>query len=295
MPVSLWVDHFGIALRSLDAGEDFFSRYLPLQPIGGVTPGASGDARSRFYQLGHVRLALFESARPDSFIENFLNKRGEGIHHLSFRCADLDLLESNLRAGGLAPTEGPFLAEQGRTLVLPPSDLFGMFFLIVETPEDPPPIADPRDRIVQLPGGGAMLFDHMAAAVPDLDVAKRVLTDNFPITKDGGRHRGYAGDFDLSQFELAGFRFELVADASGSSFVKSFLHKRGPGFHHLSIDVEELDPILEKMRSDGLRIVDESDLGNGYKTAFISPRSAHGVLVQFWQVPELAGEALAVR
>ncbi len=77
--------------------------------------------------------------------------------------------------------------------------------------------------------------------------------------------------------------------------MKSFLHKRGPGFHHLSIDVEELDPILEKMRSDGLRIVDESDLGNGYKTAFISPRSAHGVLVQFWQVPELAGEALAVR
>ena len=86
-----------------------------------------------------------------------------------------------------------------------------------------------------------------------------------------------------------------MADASGSSFVKSFLRKRGPGFHHLSIDVEELDPILEKMRSDGLRIVDEADLGNGYKTAFISPRSAHGVLIQFWQVPEIAGEALAVR
>lgn len=295
MGMSLWVDHFGIALRSLDEGEDFFARYLPLQAIGGETPGASGDARSRFYQLGHVRLALFESARPDSFVETFLQKRGEGLHHLSFRCSEFDALEASLRASGLSLVEGPVLAEQGRTLVVTPKDLFGMYFVIVETSDSPPPVLPPRDRIVALPGGGAMLFDHMAAAVPDLDAARQVLMENFPVTGDGGRHRGYAGDFDLSQFELAGFRFELVADASGSSFVKAFLHRRGPGFHHLSIDVEQLDPIVEKMRADGLRIVDEADLGNGYKTAFVSPRSAHGVLVQFWQVPELAGEALAIR
>ena len=214
MGMSLWVDHFGIALRSLDEGEDFFARYLPLQAIGGETPGASGDARSRFYQLGHVRLALFESARPDSFVETFLQKRGEGLHHLSFRCSEFDALEASLRASGLSLVEGPVLAEQGRTLVVTPKDLFGMYFVIVETSDSPPPVLPPRDRIVALPGGGAMLFDHMAAAVPDLDAARQVLMENFPVTGDGGRHRGYAGDFDLSQFELAGFRFELVADAS---------------------------------------------------------------------------------
>ena len=293
--MSLWVDHFGIALQSLDAGEDFFARYLPLEPIGGATPGGSGDARSRFYQLGHVRLALFESARPDSFVERFLDKRGEGLHHLSFRTTEFDETASSMEKCGFTLAEGPVLADQERTLVVAPRDLFGMFFLIVETSGEKPPVVAPRDRIAEMPGGGAMLFDHMAAAVPDLDVAKQRIFDHFPISKDGGRHRGYAGDFDLVQFELAGFRFELVADASGSSFVTSFLQRRGPGFHHLSIDVEELDPILERMRSDGLRIVDEADLGNGYKTAFVSPRSAHGVLIQFWQVPELAGEALAVR
>lgn len=293
--MSLWVDHFGIALHSLDAGEEFFSRYLPLEPIGGATPGGSGETRSRFYRLGHVRIALFESARTGSFLENFLSKRGEGLHHLAMRCTDLDALESSLRSHELHPAEGPYVGDLERTLVLSPRDFFGMFFLLAETSEAPPPVVEARDRIVELPGGGAMLFDHMAAAVTDLDAAKRLLADNFPVTGDGGRHRGYAGDFDLSQFELAGFRFELIADASGSSFVKTFLKKRGPGFHHLSIDVEDLDPILEKMRSDGLRIVDEADLGNGYKTAFISPRSAHGVLIQFWQVPELAGEALVIR
>lgn len=36
-----------------------------------------------------------------------------------------------------------------------------------------------------------------------------------------------------------------------------------------------------------MRIVDEADLGGGFKTAFVSPRSAHGVLIQFWQIPNI--------
>jgi hypothetical protein len=42
------------------------------------------------------------------------------------------------------------------------------------------------------------------------------------------------------------------------------------------------------MKAAGVRIVDEADLGGGYKTAFVSPRSAHGVLIQFWQIPDIA-------
>jgi methylmalonyl-CoA mutase C-terminal domain/subunit len=80
---------------------------------------------------------------------------------------------------------------------------------------------------------------------------------------------------------------ELIADASGSSFVVPFLTKRGEGFHHLSIDVDDLGPIVARMKADGVRIVDEADVGGGYRTAFVSPRSAHGVLIQFWQVPVL--------
>jgi hypothetical protein len=41
------------------------------------------------------------------------------------------------------------------------------------------------------------------------------------------------------------------------------------------------------MRDLGVRIVDEAEPGGGFKTAFVSPRSAHGVLIQFWQVPDL--------
>jgi hypothetical protein len=59
------------------------------------------------------------------------------------------------------------------------------------------------------------------------------------------------------------------------------------GFHHLSIDVDQLDPLMAQLEADGVRIVDKADIGGGWKTAFISPRSAHGVLIQFWQDPAL--------
>lgn len=290
------VDHFAIAVRSIDQVEGFLGRYLPLWPLGGISPGASADARARLYQLGHVRLALVESTQPGGTIERFLDRRGEGVHHLALRTEDLSDIEASLRAVGVPFFEAPNAPTTSRMIAVPHPQAFGMLLLIGETKAAPVPTLAGADRIVAMPGlSSRMVFDHLAAAVESIEPAKEFFAAHFPITNDGGMHRGYAGDFDLSQFELGGFRFELIADASGESFVKRFLARRGPGFHHLSIDVDSIGPILERMRGDGLRIVDEADLGNGYRTAFVSPRSAHGLLIQFWQVPELSAEAFAVR
>src|SRR5437667_330046 len=67
--------------------------------------------------------------------------------------------------------------------------------------------------------------------------------------------------------------------------------RRGGGPHHRSMDVEEgrLGAYTAALERDGLRIVDRGDYGNGDETAFISPRSAPGILVQFWQVPGFHG------
>ena len=101
--MSVWVDHFSLAVRSLDEAEAFFSRYLPLVPLDGGSPGAEGEARARIFQLGHVKMALVESARSGGFIERFVQKRGEGIHHLALRTRNLDAISTSLEAAGLSP------------------------------------------------------------------------------------------------------------------------------------------------------------------------------------------------
>src|SRR6185436_13784687 len=98
--------------------------------------------------------------------------------------------------------------------------------------------------------------------------------------------------FRWCDFYIGDWKLELIESAQPGSFVERFLARRGEGFHHLSLEVEEdaLDDHLAFLERQGLRIVDRGDYGAGNKTAFISPRTSPGILVQFWQVPGSHGE-----
>jgi methylmalonyl-CoA epimerase len=286
--MALRVDHFAVAVRSIDETLEFYSRYLPLVPNVAKRDGYSGDFRWSDAYLGHVKIEFIESARPGSFVERFLERRGEGIHHLTFDTDAIEPLLRDMESAGVRIVDRFDAGDGDETAFVSPRSAHGMLLQFWQVPEVKPPPAEKTRPIVRLPGVDArMRFDHLSAAVGDIPEAMSFFRRWFPIAREAPRHPGYAGDFELLQFDVGDFRVELIADLSGTSFVKSFLAKRGEGFHHLSIDVDAIDPVLERMEADGVRIVDRADLGNGYRTAFVSPRSAHGVLIQFWQVPEL--------
>jgi catechol 2,3-dioxygenase-like lactoylglutathione lyase family enzyme len=98
---------------------------------------------------------------------------------------------------------------------------------------------------------------------------------------------GYTPDFNWCDFYLGDFKLEFIEATQAERLVQRFIDARGEGLHHLSLGVETLDPLLARMSADGIRIVDRFETGMGHATAFVSPRSAHGVLVQFWQVPAI--------
>lgn len=286
--MQLRVDHFSIAVRSIDRALEFFARYLPVRVRREKRPGYNDEFRWCDFYLGHVKVELLESARPGSFVERFLERRGEGLHHLSIEVDELDPLLERMERDGVRIVDRFAANEVEKTAFVSPRSAFGTLiqFWQVAQVEDPPAAETPR--VAAMPGVDARLrFDHLSIAVRDIAPAMDFFRRYLPITDEQPQHRGYTGDFDLKQFDVGPFRLELIADASGASFVLPFLARRGPGFHHLSLDVDALEPVLERMKADGLRIVDEADIGNGYKTAFLSPRSAHGVLIQFWQVPDV--------
>lgn len=286
--MALRVDHFAIAVHSIDQALEFFSRYFPLRPNVAKRDGYSGDFRWCDAYLGHVKVELIESARKGSFVERFLERRGEGVHHLTFDTDAMAPLLGEMEATGVRIVDRFDAGGGNETAFVSPRSAHGMLLQFWQVPEVTPPPAEQTPSIVPLPGVDArMRFDHLSVAVADISATQEFFRRWFPITREAGRHPGYAGDFELVQFDIDDFRLELVGDLSGTSFVKRFLAKRGEGFHHLSIDVDALDPVLERMEADGVRIVDRADVGNGYRTAFVSPRSAHGVLIQFWQVPSL--------
>ena len=285
------VDHFSIAVRSIDAALDFFGRHFPVVMHERTRAGYTDDFRWCDFYLGHAKVELIESTRPGSFVDRFIERRGEGLHHLSLEVERLDPLLHDLRRDGLRIVDEHETERGERTAFISPRSAHGMliqFWQAAHLADPGPGEAPPLPR---LPGlDSRMRFDHLSAAVRDIPQAFGLFSRHLPIADQGPLHRGYAGDFDLKQFTIGNrgrFRMEFVADASGTSFVRRFLDRRGEGFHHLSIDVDEIDPLLERMRASGVRIVDEAEPGGGFKTAFVSPRSAFGVLIQFWQVPNL--------
>lgn len=78
---------------------------------------------------------------------------------------------------------------------------------------------------------------------------------------------------------------ELVMPNSPDTGLARFLSKRGPGIHHICFEVDDLEGLLARLKSKGVKLINEEPVAglSGIKYAFIHPESAHGVLVELYQ------------
>ena len=82
------LEHIGIAVKNLEASNRLFSTLLGKSPYKMETVEAEG-VRTSFFEVGGVKIELLEASSPDSPIARFIEKRGEGIHHLAFEVEDI--------------------------------------------------------------------------------------------------------------------------------------------------------------------------------------------------------------
>lgn len=77
-------------------------------------------------------------------------------------------------------------------------------------------------------------------------------------------------------------RIELLEPTTTDSPISKFLAKRGPGIHHVAIQVENIRESLRKMKEEGARLIDEEPRtgAGGCLVAFVHPSSTGGVLVE---------------
>ncbi len=84
---------------------------------------------------------------------------------------------------------------------------------------------------------------------------------------------------------LTGSEIELVEPSSDVSGIAKYLAKRGPGLHHICLEVDDLEGMLMHLRSKRIRLINDEPrtASNGKKYAFIHPESTSGVLVELYQ------------
>lgn len=83
------LEHIGIAVKDLEASETLFQKLLGTASYKRETVESEGVITS-FFKVGNVKIELLAATREDSPIAKFIEKKGEGIHHLAFEVDNID-------------------------------------------------------------------------------------------------------------------------------------------------------------------------------------------------------------
>ena len=93
------IEHFGIAVKDLEASNQLFTAILGEPPYKAETVESEGVTTS-FFEVGPNKIELLEATNPDSPIAKFIEKRGEGIHHIAFEVEDIEAEIARLQEEG---------------------------------------------------------------------------------------------------------------------------------------------------------------------------------------------------
>lgn len=108
------IDHLGIAVKSLEEAIPFYEQSLGLK-CHGREEVESQKVRTAFFDCGGVHLELLEPTSPESPIAKFIEKNGEGIHHIAFRTDDIKAqLDQAAGTGVRLIHEQPFEGAAGK-------------------------------------------------------------------------------------------------------------------------------------------------------------------------------------
>lgn len=135
-------------------------------------------------------------------------------------------------------------------------------------------------------------LDHVAIAVENTDEALARYREVFGLEATV-RETVASQKTEATLLPLGDTSLELI-EPKGNEGLRKFLDKRGPGLHHIAIEVEGIEAALTLLASLGVPLIDATPRfgARGHKVAFVHPKATGGVLVELVEDPhgEASGE-----
>ena len=128
-------------------------------------------------------------------------------------------------------------------------------------------------------------INHVAVVVQDMEKALLFWRD--ALGMDMHELRDVPAEKSQVAFlPLSGSEVELVLPTTEDSGIAKYLAKRGPGMHHICLEVDDIEGMLSQLKSKGVRLLNEEPrtTSDGKRYAFIHPESTSGVLVELYQI-----------
>ncbi|HEY6804310.1 MAG TPA: methylmalonyl-CoA epimerase [Pyrinomonadaceae bacterium] len=129
-----------------------------------------------------------------------------------------------------------------------------------------------------------MKIDHIGIATSSLDEGLAIWRDALGLKVDHTEEIDQQG-VKVAMLAVGDTHVELLEPLGPDTAVGKFLAKRGPGMHHIAIEVEDIAASLAELKSKGVRLIDETPRvgAGGCLVAFVHPSTTNGVLLELVQ------------
>ena len=130
----------------------------------------------------------------------------------------------------------------------------------------------------------AIKLNHLALVVDDMDKALQFWCESLGLSAAGQPQTVPSEAVDIAFLTLGDAHIELIKPTSDDSGVAKYLAKRGPGMHHLCLEVADLDAKVTELNERGYEFINETPRErDGRRYAFVHPASTGGVLLELYE------------
>jgi len=131
------IEHIGIAVKNLTEAISYYENILGLKCYA-IEEVSDQKVKTAFFMVGETKIELLEATSDDSPVAKFIEKKGEGIHHLAFALNGLNSILPELESKGIQlidkqPRKG---AEEMNIAFLHPKSTFGVLIELCEKPNN---------------------------------------------------------------------------------------------------------------------------------------------------------------
>ena len=129
--------------------------------------------------------------------------------------------------------------------------------------------------------------NHIAIVVEDIDSALGFWRDALGLHLEH-RENNVDEQVEIAFLPVGDGEIELLAPTTDDSGVAKYLAKKGAGMHHLCLEVEAIEPAMERLAEHGIELINDTPKSHpdGNKYAFVHPKSTGGVLLELYELPK---------
>lgn len=132
----------------------------------------------------------------------------------------------------------------------------------------------------------AFRINHVAIVVADLNVGLAFWRDALGLPLGEQKHVPQEA-VDIAFLEAGEAHLELVQPTTDDSGIAQYLVKKGPGLHHICLEVDNIEAVMQRLRDHGAHLLSDAPRErDGIRYVFVHPRSTGGVLLELYELPQ---------